>query len=125
MILKTNNPSVQADFYIARVGACIGKPMMQAYTCNNSFAVISDNVNHDFALVFALYKAWAFKPYSNGTCQPAIRIRDCMKVIKSGSRCNVKDVDKLHLILEQVTNYEKQVVLLKEMALAYSRKITS
>ena len=75
--------NIRGDFYIARVGSLVGKPMRENYTSNNAFFVESDNVDRDFQFVNHLYKSGKVNAFAIGTCQPSIRKRDMQMLIKN------------------------------------------
>ncbi|BAX56108.1 hypothetical protein PDPUS_3_00027 (plasmid) [Photobacterium damselae subsp. piscicida] len=118
MIIKTFNRSLTASFFIARVGN-VGKPMWKPYTANNSYMVISEQPDIDFQRVKIAYESGAFKPYTFGTCQPFIRLRDVVKVVACCGDINerhLKQVALLESYLEQEQKkLDKQRILLKEM----------
>lgn len=123
MQILTNKPDLNAAFYIARVGSCIGKPLREPYTNNNSFAVITDQPERDFALVFALYTAKAFKPFELGTCQPAIRIRDTRAIIETNYDQDIDELMKVQKLVEYTEILEEKAKTAKKLTELYARKL--
>ncbi|CAH6849483.1 conserved hypothetical protein [Vibrio crassostreae] len=116
MIIKTFNKTVNASFYIARVGQ-VGKPMWKPYTANNSFMVISNNPESDFQKVKAAYESGAFNYYALGSCQPCIRISDVRSVVEKSQNIDEKHLAKLAAIdkyiqsQQEVLNKQKQLLV--------------
>lgn len=123
MKIITNKPELTADFYIARVGSCAGKPLKQPYTANNSFAVFSDQPERDFALVLALYTAKAFYPFHVGSCQPAIRVRDVRDVVTTNYDQKFDEIMKVQQLTAYAENLERQLIKTKQLVEQYARSI--
>lgn len=108
MIISTKKTDYdRADFYIARIGSDVGKPMKTRYTSNNSFAVLNGSEN-DFKRISVLYHAKIFEFYAHGSCQPVIRKRDVEKLIKATEVITTNFDDVLELVeriqtLESIT----------------------
>ena len=118
--MRISTKRKESDFYIARVGAKAGMPLLENYTSNNAFSVDSNDPERDFQLVLHLYRSGLMRPYIFGTCQPSIRKRDIVKLIQSHV---VSDdvLNKMATIDSLIRLKEKELLKLKELQLAITR----
>jgi hypothetical protein len=112
--MKITTTRKEASFYIARVGSKAGQPMWNNYTSNNAFSVDSDNADHDFQKVLHLYRSGIINLYIIGTCQPSLRKRDIVNLIKSHHVSNavlvkMSAIDKVIQVTEAKLNKLKQL----------------
>lgn len=122
MIIKTFNKTVNASFYIARVGQ-VGKPMWTPYTANNSFMVISNNPQSDFQKVKAAYESGAFNYYALGSCQPSIRISDVRNVVEKSQGIEEKHLVKLAAIEKYIQAQQDALNKQKQLLVDLQRSV--
>ena len=94
MIIRTN-AGKPCQFWLARVGTLVGKPLREPYTSNNSFSVFSDDSDRDFARLTCLYLANEYYPYVHGSVLNTLRIRDAREVIKLADHLDMDLVEKM------------------------------
>ena len=111
----------KASFYIARVGSLAGKPLKQPYTSNNSFVVISDTPERDYAKAMHLYLKTDYYGYKHGTCQPAIRIRDIRKLLNNHVVTNHQLIE-MQRVIDLIEVREKELILLNQLLKATVKK---
>lgn len=99
------NKGQPCSFFIARVGSNVGKPMLSPYTANNSYAVISNDPDVDFAKVHCLYRAGYFNKYAYGTCQPSITLKVIHTVVGLADNMDQEQLKGLATVLE----FERQL----------------
>ena len=109
-----------ADFYIARVGSCAGKPMWANYTSNNAFQVESDDPKLDFQVALHLYRSGKIGAYTVGTCQPSIRKRDIIMLLKD-HQVSTPTLKKMAAVDALIQAKELELNKLKELQTAISR----
>lgn len=118
MILSTTRK--KANFYIARVGTCAGKPMWTNYTSNNAFSVTSENKERDFQKVLHLHFSGKVKYWANGTCQPSIRKNDMAKLINDHSVSD-STLEKMVHVSNSIELLETQLNKLKQLRTALAQ----